>query len=102
MLSMLMRLHRFGIIQNSMSCRNILVQPGPLTLPPSSRSMDRPSFRIIDFGRAVHTESKKQKMHWIQTAYAEEDFLAKELGRSWFHKSLLWPNEHEDDPEFRY
>ena len=31
--------------------RNIMCQPGPLTLPPERRSYDTPSFRIIDFGR---------------------------------------------------
>ena len=30
----------------------MLIQPGPLTVPPSKRSLASPSFRIIDFGRA--------------------------------------------------
>lgn len=33
--------------------RNIVVQPGPLTQPPIMRSMDTPSFRVIDFGRTI-------------------------------------------------
>jgi hypothetical protein len=31
--------------------RNILVQPGPLKLPRANRSLDNPSYRIVDFGR---------------------------------------------------
>ncbi|TFY71843.1 hypothetical protein EVG20_g1149 [Dentipellis fragilis] len=41
-----------GVVQNSFFTRNIVMQPGPLTLPPEKRSIDRPSFRVIDFGRA--------------------------------------------------
>jgi len=33
--------------------RNVLVQPGPLTVPPANRSPDEPSYRIIDFGRGL-------------------------------------------------
>jgi hypothetical protein len=31
--------------------RNVLVQPGPLTVPRANRSLDEPSYRIVDFGR---------------------------------------------------
>jgi hypothetical protein len=34
-----------------MYARNIVVQPGPLSVPPENRSLDEPSYRIIDFGR---------------------------------------------------
>jgi hypothetical protein len=33
--------------------RNVLVQPGPLTVPLANRSLDEPSYRIIDFGRGI-------------------------------------------------
>ena len=46
--------HQAGFIQGSVYTRNILIQPGPLTIPPSKRSLASPSFRIIDFGRADH------------------------------------------------
>ncbi|KDQ12635.1 hypothetical protein BOTBODRAFT_34350 [Botryobasidium botryosum FD-172 SS1] len=49
--SHLLRLHVAGFAQGSFYARNILVQPGPLCLPPSLRAMERPSYRIIDFGR---------------------------------------------------
>ena len=39
------------IVQGSFYVRNIMCQPGPLTLPPERRSYNTPSFRIIDFGR---------------------------------------------------
>ncbi|KAI0329800.1 hypothetical protein GY45DRAFT_1435189 [Cubamyces sp. BRFM 1775] len=50
--SLILRLHDMGITQNSFYLRNILIQPGPLSMPPSMRSFKTPSFRIIDFGRA--------------------------------------------------
>ncbi len=31
--------------------RNVLVQPGPLSVPRANRSLDEPSYRIVDFGR---------------------------------------------------
>jgi hypothetical protein len=39
-------------VQGSTYPRNILEQPGPLSLPPDERSAATPSFRVIDFGRA--------------------------------------------------
>jgi hypothetical protein len=45
------RLHNARFIQGSTYERNILVQPGPLTLPRAERSLDNPSYRLIDFGR---------------------------------------------------
>ncbi|KAI9431932.1 hypothetical protein H4582DRAFT_1884603 [Lactarius indigo] len=50
-LGMFDRLHNARFIQRSIHKRNILVQPGPLTRPPAERSLDDPSYRIIDFGR---------------------------------------------------
>ena len=49
--SLILRLHHMDIVQGSFYVRNIMIQPGPLTLPPEKRSFDHPSFRIIDFGR---------------------------------------------------
>jgi len=46
------RLHDARFVQNSVYSRNILVQPGPLIHPREERSLDNPSFRLIDFGRA--------------------------------------------------
>ena len=42
-----------------MYARNMLVQPGPLSAPRTERSMDTPSFRIIDFGRYWSDERHK-------------------------------------------
>ena len=50
---MYLRLHEAGWVQGSVAYRNTVVQKGPLYLPPEERTMDEPSFRIIDFGRAV-------------------------------------------------
>ncbi|PSR97594.1 hypothetical protein PHLCEN_2v4301 [Hermanssonia centrifuga] len=58
-LSLVLRLHMDNVIQNSMYRRNMLVQPGPLYLSPKMRSMQTPSFRIIDFGRGMRYASGK-------------------------------------------
>ncbi|KAF7433764.1 hypothetical protein PC9H_005729 [Pleurotus ostreatus] len=50
-ISLYARLHDAGFLQGSAYRRNMLVQPGPLTVAPESRSMDTPSYRLIDFGR---------------------------------------------------
>ncbi|EIW53253.1 uncharacterized protein TRAVEDRAFT_133289 [Trametes versicolor FP-101664 SS1] len=47
----LQHLHLAGFMQGSAYVRNFLVQPGPLTVPRAQRTMEKPSFRIIDFGR---------------------------------------------------
>ncbi|KAH9924990.1 uncharacterized protein BXZ73DRAFT_22658, partial [Epithele typhae] len=51
MLDTLERLHEAGFVNGSAYTRNMLVQPGPLSAPRGERSMDSPSFRVIDFGR---------------------------------------------------
>ncbi len=48
------RLHDAKFVQNSAYPRNILVQPGPLTHPPAERSLENPSYRLIDFGRGKY------------------------------------------------
>ncbi|KAH9903248.1 hypothetical protein C8Q73DRAFT_633651 [Cubamyces lactineus] len=51
--SLILRLHYMELIQGSFYVRNIMIQPGPLTAPPEKRTLDTPSFRIIDFGRGA-------------------------------------------------
>jgi hypothetical protein len=50
---LLHRLHASSFVQGSFYERNILVQPGALTLPRAERSYNDPSYRIIDFGRGL-------------------------------------------------
>lgn len=54
------RLHNAGFTQESVYPRNFLVQPGPLRVNPDLRTMDKPSFRIIDFGRG-HSKTDAPK-----------------------------------------
>ncbi|RPD61823.1 hypothetical protein L226DRAFT_506637 [Lentinus tigrinus ALCF2SS1-7] len=54
--SLILRLHHMDIVQGSFYVRNIMCQPGPLSVPPEKRSYDTPSFRIIDFGRGKSWE----------------------------------------------
>ncbi|KAF8497458.1 hypothetical protein F5888DRAFT_1698127 [Russula emetica] len=51
--TLLERLHEARFVQGSMFRRNVLVQPGPLSVPRANRSLNEPSYRIIDFGRGT-------------------------------------------------
>ncbi|CAK5276273.1 unnamed protein product [Mycena citricolor] len=63
--SLFLRLHMSGILQRSPFRKNILVQPGPLTLPPAERSLTTPSFRVIDFGRALDRSQARHQRDWL-------------------------------------
>ncbi|KAI0761357.1 hypothetical protein BD413DRAFT_617090 [Trametes elegans] len=45
------RMHDAGFIHGSPYPRNVLIQPGPVSVRRAERSMNTPSFRVIDFGR---------------------------------------------------
>ncbi|KAI0658078.1 hypothetical protein C8Q70DRAFT_1135933 [Cubamyces menziesii] len=64
--SLMLRLHALKITQGSFYVRNVLIQPGPLSAPPSQRTLRIPSFRIIDFGRA-------RVLAYLLTAVKETD-----------------------------
>ena len=51
--ALLDRLHEAKSVQGSTYHRNIVVQPGPLCVPRANRSLDNPSYRLIDFGRGI-------------------------------------------------
>ncbi|KAK7018420.1 hypothetical protein R3P38DRAFT_2539238 [Favolaschia claudopus] len=76
--SLALRLHHAEFTQNSFYVRNILRQPGPLTLPPSERSDKTPSFRIIDHGRGEHWQHKLEDLNeknakkWLQVQKARD------------------------------
>ena len=59
-----------------MYVRNMLVQPGPLSRPREERTMDEPSFRIIDFGRV---ETREDDDSFVETAYGDRMRAKKEL-----------------------
>ncbi len=44
-------MHCLGFSHGHARASNMLVQPGPLSLPRELRSMDTPSFRLISLGR---------------------------------------------------
>ena len=72
-LSLVRRLQDDGLTNASMYLRNILVQPGPLSAPRDERTMEKPSFRLIDFGRAVLRRKsgfEKQRKHDLDKATA--------------------------------
>ncbi|KAI0329808.1 hypothetical protein GY45DRAFT_1324614 [Cubamyces sp. BRFM 1775] len=73
--SLMMRLHELRITQGSFYERNVLVQPGPLSAPPSMRTLDKPSFRIIDFGRA-------RVLAYLLAAVQETDVEKRKAERS--------------------
>lgn len=87
-LSLVQRLHLARFSQQSMSVRNMTVQPGPLSVPPSKRSKKTPSFRIIDFGRGKNyndgARSVDQDVDEIYKEFeAEEREAAVEMGLDW-------------------
>jgi len=77
---MFVNLHNAGFLQGSVYPRNVLIQPGPLTLPPSERSLASPSFRIIDFGRAEY----------------KLDFLRDAIGVAAWERYQKWLVDHDD------
>jgi len=77
---MFVNLQNAGFLQGSIYPRNMLIQPGPLTLPPSERSLASPSFRIIDFGRAEY----------------ELDFLRNAIGVAAWERYQKWLEEYDD------
>jgi hypothetical protein len=74
------RLHEANFIQGSFYERNILVQPGPLTLPRSDRSLDKPSYRIIDFGRGENLGIIYPFQEFEHTQAEEEQSCARLRG----------------------
>ncbi|KAH9933090.1 hypothetical protein B0H21DRAFT_711749 [Amylocystis lapponica] len=88
--SLILRLHYAGFTQGSLYVRNVVVQPGPLTIPPEERSMVCPSYRIIDFGRAEHwtdqvdefmgvERRRRKRRDWWQWLNGEEARAQREL-----------------------
>jgi len=78
---LLHRLHAASFVQGSFYERNILMQPGPLTLPRTERSFNDPSYRIIDFGRGkcprVNCESTE---YWYFEAEEERKRARRRIG----------------------
>ncbi|OSD01008.1 hypothetical protein PYCCODRAFT_567466 [Trametes coccinea BRFM310] len=70
------RLHEDGFVQYSSFERNMLVQPGPLSVPREQRSMNSPSFRIIDFGRG-EALSLGCRESWFSDWKSDEEYWAK-------------------------
>jgi hypothetical protein len=62
-----------------MYSRNILVQPGPLSVPRANRSLDEPSYRIIDFGRGTSLV-KSLSLEYIQEEAKLERRAARDRG----------------------
>ena len=57
--------------------RNVLVQPGPLTVPRANRSLDEPSYRIIDFGRGITLGVDKVSLQDAKREAESEQFSAR-------------------------
>lgn len=71
--SLLIRLHFAEYMHNSFKERNIVVQPGPVTAPPEARSLDTPSFRIIDFGRTECYDKYREEILYDWQMDGKED-----------------------------
>jgi hypothetical protein len=57
--------------------RNVLVQPGPLTVPRANRSLDEPSYRIIDFGRGITVGVDKVSLQAVKRQAESEQYGAR-------------------------
>ncbi|THH09022.1 hypothetical protein EW146_g8805 [Bondarzewia mesenterica] len=71
--SLLRRLHLNDYVHHSFYQRNLLVQPGPLTVPPAQRSLRNPSYRVIDFGRTERRDGlgSLDSNRWVDDAFRE-------------------------------
>ena len=67
--SLFVHLHNANLLHNSPFERDILVQPGPPTLPLERRSLETPSFRLIDFGLTETLVCRKRR---ASNEYQEE------------------------------
>jgi hypothetical protein len=78
---LLHRLHAANFVQGSFFERNILMQPGPLTLPRTERSFDDPSYRIIDFGRGLCPGVNcRSTEYWCSEAEEERKAARRRIG----------------------
>lgn len=76
---MFLRLHHCFIVHNSPFERNILVQPGPLSCPPSLRSRVKASFRLIDFGRSRDYSSRLRQLKKGNSTETERQEMEREV-----------------------
>lgn len=67
------RMHHAGFLHNSFHKRNILIQPGPLSAPPLQRSLETPSFRLIDFGRTEYWGGSQRWHRLIRSTLSKWD-----------------------------
>ncbi|KAJ7075256.1 hypothetical protein B0H15DRAFT_792105 [Mycena belliarum] len=86
--SMALRLHYAEFTQGSFYVRNFLMQPGPLTVAPSARSTETPSFRIIDFGRGEHWP------YQLEAAKTENE-LRRKKSKTTLRELMKVPTEEE-------
>jgi hypothetical protein len=94
--SLFQRLHHDNIIQNSSFTRNVLVQDGPLSALPSERSAERPTFRVIDFGRAATLDDYVEKDEWGRRLEDCEEEEEREVFRSRARRRFGRAKEAED------
>ncbi|KZT64225.1 hypothetical protein DAEQUDRAFT_732892 [Daedalea quercina L-15889] len=89
--SLMCRLQLARFSQGSMYVRNILWQPGPLWKPPRERSRATPSFRIIDFGRAVFWDELVAKVRGARNRQRKSKEWGDQvnLDRKRFERELL-------------
>lgn len=96
--SLFLHLHNSDVIHKSPYARNILIQPGPLTRPPIQRSINTPSFRLIDFGRTERLENYTAKAHSVRKG--EFEFAMACRDENWHVKEALGWREELHDPSF--
>jgi len=83
-LSFIYRFHHIGWVHGSVYVRNILMQPGPLDVPPAERSKKTPSFRLIDFGRSHHYDDTEIGNAFQGDRHMEERHMEEIFGLGLF------------------
>ncbi|KAG6877381.1 hypothetical protein C0993_007901 [Termitomyces sp. T159_Od127] len=78
-LSLIYRFHHAGWAHGSIYPRNIVSQPGPISAPPSQRSRQDQSFRLIDFGRSFQRKDHEGHFvaNWRDDRWIEESSVEK-------------------------
>ncbi|KAJ7811684.1 hypothetical protein B0H14DRAFT_2378187, partial [Mycena olivaceomarginata] len=104
--SLALRLHYAEFTQNSFYVRNILRQPGPLTVAPSARSDKTPSFRIIDHGRGEHwpfqleaAKKENEERRWKRKKYSTERWALMNVPTEEEMKVRVAAEEAEDEKD---
>ena len=91
MRSLYLRLHSEGFLHQSPYPRNVVMRPGPITAPPWERSLSKPNFHLIDYGRSINV--KEQVAKSVSKEGLTEDEQREKKAKAYRH----WRAERTDE-----